>query len=135
MYIGKTRLPILVIVFSIITCGIYSLYWYYTIMNDTNKILQKKYLHSSLQVLLLILCPPIIWYVLYKVDKGLVEAYQQTGAKYTENFILWLLLSMLLGVGIFVAMVQITSAFNVLWQERSVRNRLIQNQTGRRTPV
>ena len=119
MYIGKTRSPVLVIIFSIITLGIYAIYWFYTIMEDMNKLLDREYLSSILLILLSIICPPVAWYVLYKVDAGLVDLCRREGIPYKENFILWLLLTLVFGVGMFVAMFQITGAFNDIWNKRS----------------
>lgn len=119
LYIGKTRSPIVVVILSLITCGIYSLYWYYTIMEDMNKSLNRDYLSSALMLILAIVCFPVAWYILYKVDQGLVEVCHQEGVPYRENFILWLLLSLAFGVGVIVAMVQITTAYNNLWANRS----------------
>ena len=119
MYIGKTRSAVAVILLTIITCGIYGLYWLYVAMEDMNKVMNRDYLSSGLFLILSIVCPPFIYYVLYKADQGLVEVCEQEGVRYKENFILWLLLTLLLGIGVLVAMVQITDAFNNLWEKRS----------------
>jgi hypothetical protein len=57
--------------------------------------------------------------VLYKIDKGLADASYSEGISYKENFILWLLLTIIAGVGVFVAMYQVTSAYNDIWAKRS----------------
>lgn len=119
MYIGKTRSPVVVILLSIVTCGIYGLFWYYTIMQDINLTLAEERLSPGLLLFLAIICPPVAWYILYKVDEGLAEVCAEEQINYKSNFILWLLLSFVIGVGIFVAMVQITGAFNQLWMKRA----------------
>lgn len=118
MYIGKTRNPIVVILLSIVTCGIYMFYWYYTVMEDLNKASGEEKINSVLFLILGILCFPVMWYVLYKIDKGLAELSAREGIPYKENFILWLVLSLLAGVGTIIASYQITVAFNDIWARR-----------------
>ena len=119
MYVGKFRPPAHVIIFSIVTCGIYALYWYYTIMNDINLVRGREVINPGLFLLLGIFCAPVLYYVLYTVDKNLVEISAEERINYNkENFILWLLLTLVLSVGIFVAMYQITTAYNEIWAER-----------------
>lgn len=119
MYIGKTRDPVMVILLSIITCGIYAFFWYYTIMTDMNLTLGEERMNPILLLVLSIICFPVFWFVLYKTDKGLAEVTQKEGLQYKENFTMWLLLSLLLGVGMFVAYYQITATFNEIWAKRS----------------
>jgi phosphotransferase system glucose/maltose/N-acetylglucosamine-specific IIC component len=119
MYVGKTRDPVMVIVLSIITCGIYGLYWFYTTMVDLNGTLGEERLNPVLMLVVCIICTPVLYYVLYKIDQGLAEVSQKEGIYYKENFILWLLLVLLLGVGVFVAYYQITGTFNKIWAKRS----------------
>ena len=120
MYVGKIRPPAQVILFSIITCGIYAIYWYYTIMNDLNKARGKEIINPVLFLVLSIFCGFLLWYILYVIDKNLVELSAEEGTNYNkENFILWLVLSFVLGVGTIVAMWQITNAYNDIWARRS----------------
>jgi len=88
-------------------------------MEDMNKTMNRNYFSSVLNILFTIICLPFAWYILYRVDQGLVEVSSTAGIVYKEKFILWLLLTFILGVGIFVAMVQITAAYNDLWEKRS----------------
>ncbi|MCL2773693.1 MAG: DUF4234 domain-containing protein [Oscillospiraceae bacterium] len=55
MYIGKTRSPALVIVFTIITCGIYGIYWYYIIMDDLNNASGKEIINPVMFLILSII--------------------------------------------------------------------------------
>jgi len=119
MYIGMTRSPFVVILLSIVTCGIYALFWYYTIMKDLNLALGEERINPVLFLVLGILCGPVFWYVLYVMDKGLLEIARNEGVNYSENFILWLLLTFIFGIGSFVAMYQITCAYNEIWARRN----------------
>jgi phosphotransferase system glucose/maltose/N-acetylglucosamine-specific IIC component len=119
MYIGKKRDPIVVILLSIVTCGIYGIYWYYTAMVDLNGILGEERLNPVTFIILCIICAPILYYVLYKIDSGLVQVAERERIYYKENFILWLILALLLGAGVFVAIFQITGAYNKIWDNRA----------------
>jgi len=118
MYTGKTRSPVTVIILSIVTCGIYGLFWYYTIMDDLNKASDKEVINPVMFLVLAILCGPIMYYILYMIDKNLAELSRQEGLEYKENFILWLLLTLVCGIGTFIAMYQITNAYNAIWEKR-----------------
>lgn len=119
MYTGKTRAPITVILLSIVTCGIYLYFWYYTIMNDLNKASNKEVINPALFLVLSIFCAPVLYYVMFTVDKNLEILGQAEGTGYKSNFILWLVLTLVAGLGTLVAMFQITNAFNELWAKRS----------------
>lgn len=117
-YIGQNRSPASVVLLTIVTCGIYGLYWYYTMMKDMNGALNEQRFSPGTMILLCFFCPPVLYYVLYKLDQGLVELGMKENLTYASNFVMWLLLTLLLGVGEFVAQVQITSAFNTIWTNR-----------------
>ena len=117
-YIGKKRSGGMVILFSILTCGIYYLYWFYTVMDDINKASDKEYINPVLYLLGSLFIPCFIWFAMYKIDKNLGRLAQENGTYYKENFILWLLLSFVC-IGFFVECVQIAGALNELWDKRS----------------
>ena len=117
-YVGVNRNGLLVIVYSIISCGIYMFYWYYTVMEDINRASGEVRINSALLLVLSIFCPPIAWVMLYQVDKNLARLAREEGTPYTENFILWLLLTFLCGIGALIAIFQITGGFNEIWDKR-----------------
>ena len=119
MYIGIKRSPGMVILFSIITCGIYYYYWLYTVMNDLNKTAEREIINPTLFLVLSIFCGPLIYYVFFTVDKNLAELSKNEGTYYKENFILWLLLTLVAGIGLLVGMAQITTGFNEIWDKRA----------------
>jgi len=118
MYIGKTRSPVVVILLSIVTCGIYYIYWLYTIMDDLNKAAGREVMNPIMFTVLSIVCAPIVYYVFYTVDKSLEEISANEGTGYKANFILWLILSLVCGVGLWVGMAQLTDGFNAIWAAR-----------------
>lgn len=118
-YIGKRRESIMTIVFTIITCGIYMYYWLYVTMEDINRASGEQKMNSTALLIGMICCAPVMWYVLYQIDKGIVSLSAESGTSYRENFILWLLLSLVAGVGMFVAMFQVSGALNEIWDRRA----------------
>ena len=127
-YIGVTRSPITVILLSLVTCGIYSFYLYYTMMNDLNKALNKEVLKPGLYLLLSIFCCPVIFLILYKLDLGLVELSQNEGTPYKSNFMLWIILTFVTGIGGYMALYNLTEGFNAVWAKRSAAYGINPNQ-------
>jgi len=118
-YIGRYRSGISVIVLSIITCGIYGYYWLYVTMEDVNFALGERRINSGALLLGSILCAPIfIWVALYQIDKHLFVLAKEEGIYYSENFVLWIILGIFTGVGMFIAYYQASEGLNALWDKR-----------------
>lgn len=98
----KERNIALCIFLSIITCGIYALYWYACMTNDAVKANNGKEYNTSGGMMILyylITCGiyGIYWY--YKMGKALYSAKQDKGMNSSDNSILYLILG-ILGFGI-----------------------------------
>jgi hypothetical protein len=107
----KVRNPVAVILLSLITCGIYFLYWSWV----TNQQINAELGREDVGVGILILgwfCAPVMWYVWYKWDTSLVGISQGRNINYNSNFILWIILSVLAGVGYLVMLFQIQDTLN-----------------------
>ncbi|MCL2840387.1 MAG: DUF4234 domain-containing protein [Defluviitaleaceae bacterium] len=117
-YIGVQRNGVVVILLSIVTCGIYGIYFLYTVMEDINKASGEQRINSVAMLIGGILCFPIMWVTLYQVDKNLARLSRENGTHYKENFILWLLLSFVGGIGSIIAYIQICEGFNQIWMKR-----------------
>ena len=117
-YIGKSRSGIVVLLLGLVTFGIYTYYWYYQIMEDINRASGEQRINSVGLLIGSIICFPIIFVVLYKVDKELSRLSQEEGTHYKENFLLWLLLTIFCGIGTLVALFQICGAYNQIWDKR-----------------
>ena len=112
MYIGKTQNAVMVIVLSLVTCGIYSIYWLYTALNDLNKLVGREAVNPILGA---IIAP----YGLYVIDKEFVEINKNEGLEdYKSNFVLWILLCFVCSIGYFMAVSQIVKNFNAIWEKR-----------------
>jgi len=117
-YVGERREGWIILLLSIITCGIYSFYWLYVTMEDINKAAGEQRIDSTLLLIGSIFCAPVMWVALYKIDKNLQQLSQQHGTHYTDNFILWLLLTIFCGVGVIVAYFQASKGLNDIWDKR-----------------
>lgn len=63
----KTKPLLNVAILSLITCGIYTIYWIYTTTNDINKYMEKEYINPSLAAILsIITCGLFTIYWFYK---------------------------------------------------------------------
>ena len=117
-YIGKRRSGFVVILLSILTCSIYTFYWLYTVMEDINKASGEKRINSKGLLIGSFFCFPVLWIVYYKIDKGLSRLAQESGTFYRENFVMWLLLSFICGIGLIISDFQICGGLNEIWDKR-----------------
>jgi len=111
---GKVRSPGLVILFSILSCGIYAIYWYVVVSQEINRACKREVIPMWI-VILSIFCAPMFIYYFYLMDKGLMECCGSRG--YNSNFVLWLILTLVVGCGSLVMMFQTQDALNGLWQD------------------
>lgn len=96
----KKREIILAIIFSIISCGIYSIYWFVVMTDEANKVNHENGTSGALAFLFTLLTCGIYgiyWY--YKMGKRLYEAGQKAGKDISDNSVIYLLLG-LFGLGI-----------------------------------
>ena len=118
-YIGVRRSPVVVILLSIITCGIYMLYWYYQSMEDINRASGEQRINSVAFLIGSLVCSPVYLVGLYRIDQELARLAKENGTSYKENFIIWLILSIFLfGIGSIVAAFNICNAYNDIWDRR-----------------
>lgn len=91
----------LCIVLSIVTCGIYGIYWFIVLTDDTNTIAEAKEATSGgLAFLLsLVTCSIYLFYWAYKQGEKIDEAKARRGIASSNSGILYLILC-LVGCGI-----------------------------------
>lgn len=104
----------MVLVFSVITCGLYFFYWIYQTSDSLRPFNRTDSLTPALELLISILCPPYIIYWYYKYGRIIFEAQNELGMEYPEdNSILYLILS-LIGVGL-IGSVIMQASLNKMW--------------------
>ena len=124
-YVGIPRNGLVILILSIVTCGIYMIYWLYTVMDDINNAsneANRPFENIALWIVGAIFCSPITLVILYIANKNLERLAAENRTYYKDNFILWLVLTLLCGIGTFIAMFQISDALNAIWDERQGRN-------------
>jgi hypothetical protein len=114
MYRGETRSPILVIVLSVVTCGIYWYVWLFMVSNEINNAAGEKKIDPLIFFLLGLLCFPLIYVGMYKIDEALYELNGRAGLPAEKHFVIWLILSFV-GVGAFFMAYQVQEQLNTLW--------------------
>ena len=112
---GMVRSPITVILLSIITCGIYEIYWLFKVSGEVNNALGEERISAPLYFLLGLLCFPLIFVGMYKLDIGILDIRSRIGLPANKNFVLWLILSFF-GVGVIVFQYQVQSQLNEIWE-------------------
>lgn len=93
-------------------------WWWYQCMEDINKASGEERIKSMGLLIGSIFCPPIIYYMLYTVDKNLSRLSSENGTYYKENFLFWLLMTIVCGIGSLIAIFQISKAFTEIWDMR-----------------
>lgn len=97
----KNRSIAICIILSIVTCGIYGLYWMASVANDVNTITNDNTATSGGMVVLLsiVTCNIYTFVWLYNVGKRLDDVRNKNGERTLNQEILYLLLS-LFGLGL-----------------------------------
>ena len=111
---GAVRNPVSVILLTFITCGIYGIWWMYTVGKEINAALGREAVNPVLAIVSII-CFPLMFYYMYLLDNALVELGTATAKPYNSNFMLWVITS-LLGFGILIVIVQAQGFLNGVWE-------------------
>ncbi len=96
----KRSIPVAIIL-SIVTCGIYGLYWFVCITNDTNELAGETELAGGGMALLLtiITCNIYGWYWAYKMGSKVDKIKNNNGETSSNSGILFVILQFI-GLGI-----------------------------------
>ena len=91
----KERNPVVSVILSIITCGIYQLYWYCTVNDDIDAISENPNKRNGVVVILLTLvtCGIYGFYWWYQNGQLMEQANEKKGIKGNSNAILYLILA------------------------------------------
>lgn len=99
----ERRNPALIIIFSLLTCGFYFLYWIYRVSDQMRFYSTNEGISPGVEILLCIFCAPYLIYWFYKYGKSVYEAQIRAGMTFPEdNSILYLILS-IFGLGLIAA--------------------------------
>lgn len=91
--VQKRSIP-LAIILSIVTCGIYGIYWFITLTNDIGRLSNDPGFTGGKNFLLCIVtCGIWVFVWAYQVGKHIAEAQSQRGLPATDNSVLYLVLN------------------------------------------
>jgi Domain of unknown function (DUF4234) len=110
-YVGKVRSPVAVIIFSIITLGIYTLYWYYVVFDDLKQRTDNGV--GGLVGLILGLCISIVNWFLLPAEIGNMYAQEGMEKPVTGLTGFWNLIPL---VGFIIWVVKVQNAMNHRWE-------------------
>jgi len=112
---GESRSPVAVLLLSLITCGIYHLYWVYKTSEETQRYLGKVTPSPAVELLLcMFTCGIYYIYWNYKYGKIIAECQMRAGLKSEDNSILFLILA-IFGFGIIDSLIM-QSTLNRVWE-------------------
>lgn len=114
---GVVRSPGSVIILSIITCGIYGIYWQYSVAKEINEVLGHEATQPS-YALIGILCFVFSFILMYQMDNAVMEIDAKQGKPSNSNFLMWIILSIFFGIGFFMMQYQVQSRLNALYEGR-----------------
>lgn len=111
----KKRNPALVIIFSIITCGIYNLYWFVTTTNEIQNKLKNpdgSCKSGGMALLLAIVtCGIYEFYWWYKMGQKAAQLGKDYGVEISDNSTIYLIL-LFVGIGAVINTVLLQSSLN-----------------------
>ena len=119
--VGEYRDPIMIILLSIITCGIYFYIWHYKVSEEINNYVGNQEATSPLMAALGFCCFIPTWINMSQVDNILFDINMRERRRSEKRFILWLLLSLVVGAGSFIYMYQVQDNLNEIWEQYGVR--------------
>ena len=99
----KERNIVVCIILSLLTCGLYGIYWFISLTNDTNKVANVSDTSGGLAfVFTLLTCGIYGWYWAYKLGQKLDIAASNNGRPVNNHSILFLILTALcLGIVVY----------------------------------
>ncbi|HYE65565.1 MAG TPA: DUF4234 domain-containing protein [Pyrinomonadaceae bacterium] len=113
--VGEKRDPIMVLLFSFFTCGIYAIWWWYTIMTEIKNSLGREDINPTTDlVLALVTCGLYGIYLFYKYPQIMLEMQDRVGLPRNDISALSLILAVF-GLGI-VSVFMVQTELNKIWE-------------------
>jgi hypothetical protein len=114
----ENREPGLVLIFSILSCGLYYFYWLYKASDESQSFLGEPDTAPGVEVLLsLITCGIYILFWDYKFAKKMIRMQEAVGVRVVDNTVLYLALD-ILGLGIITPLIE-QAHLNEVWAAES----------------
>src|SRR5206468_12588219 len=119
MRTGERQEPALVLIFTLLTCGIYYFFWVYRVSGETQDYLDDPDLSPGMEVLLTLLtCGIYNVFWDYKMAKKIARMQERAGLRPVDNALLYVILD-LCGLGIVNSLIE-QSHLNEVWNATMV---------------
>lgn len=121
MRIGTRREPALVLLFILLTCGIYYMYWVYKVSGEMQEFLGEPDVSPAVELLLTALtCGFYLFYWDWKTAEKIARMQARVGLPVTNNAVLYLVLNILGlgpagGIGLIVPLIE-QGHLNDIWR-------------------
>lgn len=110
---GVVENPVNVLLFGLLSCGIYSLYWTWLRIKEMNSYLEREQVNPMF-IFPGCLCAPFFWYAQYLFAQGLPEMQRKAGVPVTDDLTSDLLLLLFLAP---VGQWMIQKKLNDIWSK------------------
>jgi Domain of unknown function (DUF4234)/zinc-ribbon domain len=118
--IGEKRDPMMVVLFAFITCGIYILFWWYSVITEIKNALGREDINPGMEILLIFLtCGLYGLYLHYKYSQLMLEMQDRAGRPRNDISMMTLLLA-IFGLAI-VSIPIMQSELNQIWDAAAAR--------------
>ena len=123
MRVGQRNEPAVILLLSLVTFGIYYLFYIYRVSQETQEFLGEQDTSPGLEVLLtLVTCGLYNFYWDYKMGQKIAKMQERVGLRVVDNSALYLILD-LFQVGLFNSMIQ-QGYLNDIWYTAGTSGRL-----------
>ena len=118
--IGEKREPVMVVLFCFLTCGIYGLIWWYTVMTEIKNALGREDINPGMELLLcFVTCGIYSFYLFYKYPQLMLEMQDRVGKPRNDISMMTLLLAVF-GLGI-ISIPIMQTELNTIWDAAARR--------------
>ncbi len=118
--VGEKRDPILVLVLTLVTCGIYGIYWWYVSMTEIKNSLGREDINPAIELLLgFVTCGIYFIYLHYKYPQLLLEMQDRVRLPRNDISLISLLLAVF-GLGL-VSVFIMQTEMNKIWDAAGAR--------------
>ncbi len=114
MSVGERREPVQVVIFLFLTCGLYGIWWWYTVITEIKNALNRQDINPGTEIVLaLVTCGLYGIYLYYKYPQLMLEMQDRAGRPRNDISMTSLLLA-IFGLGI-VSIAIMQSELNNIW--------------------
>lgn len=118
--VGEKRDPMMVVLFTLLTCGIYGIFWWYTTINEVKNALGREDINPGMEILLVfVTCGIYGFYLYYKYPQLMLEMQDRAGRPRNDITMMSLLLA-IFGLAI-ISIPIMQSELNNIWDAAAAR--------------